>query len=173
MAIRREDHLRSGKNLRNKDQYRDGDNLRGCQLWVTIIKRDRVMSFLPLFWSKNSTWAPYKQAKRVLQKVFAKNGSLRSRWLCGHHVGVVVDMTKTMRTLSVNFEGFSQILKEQSGEKRYLGVFTHPICNNILKIWKPHYLNKKLCVCVVVDSADTRFSNLAIEYVHMGSRSNL
>ena len=26
-----------------------------------------------------------------------------------------------------NFEGFSQILKEQSGEKRYLGVFTIPI----------------------------------------------
>ena len=25
------------------------------------------------------------------------------------------------------FEGFSQILKEQSDEKRYLGVFTHPI----------------------------------------------
>ena len=46
------------------------------------------------------------------------------------HVGVVndyPDTTKTKRTLLENFEGFSQILKEQSGEKRYLGVFTHPI----------------------------------------------
>ena len=25
------------------------------------------------------------------------------------------------------FEGFSQILKEQSGDKRYLGVLTNPI----------------------------------------------
>ena len=38
-----------------------------------------------------------------------------------------VDMDKTTPTLSENFEGFSQILKEQSGGKRYLGVFTTPI----------------------------------------------
>ena len=37
------------------------------------------------------------------------------------------DTTMTTGTLLENFEGFSQILKEQSGEKRYLGVFTHPI----------------------------------------------
>ena len=36
------------------------------------------------------------------------------------------DTDKTTRTLSENFEGFSQILKEQSGEKMYLGVFTNP-----------------------------------------------
>ena len=34
---------------------------------------------------------------------------------------------KATRTLLENFEGFSQIFKEQSGEKRYLGVFTNPI----------------------------------------------
>ena len=33
----------------------------------------------------------------------------------------------TMWTLFENFEGFSQILKEKSGKKGYLGVFTHPI----------------------------------------------
>ena len=32
-----------------------------------------------------------------------------------------------MRTLLENFDHFSQILKEQSGEKRYMGVFTHSI----------------------------------------------
>ena len=32
-----------------------------------------------------------------------------------------------MRTLSENFEGFLEILKEQSGKKSYLGAFTHPI----------------------------------------------
>ena len=47
--------------------------------------------------------------------------------------GVVVDyadMTMTMYVLCghywKNFEGFSQILQEQSGEKGYSGVFTHP-----------------------------------------------
>ena len=34
---------------------------------------------------------------------------------------------KTTRTLSENFEGFSQILKEQSGKKIYFGLFTNPI----------------------------------------------
>ena len=34
---------------------------------------------------------------------------------------------KTMRTLVEKFEGFSQILKEQSGEKSYIDVFTRPI----------------------------------------------
>ena len=50
--------------------------------------------------------------------------------LRGHGVGVVnnyANTDKTTRTLLENFEGFSQILKEQSGEKRYLGVFTNPI----------------------------------------------
>ena len=38
-----------------------------------------------------------------------------------HRVGVVndyADTTMTTQTLSENFEGFSQILKEQSGDKR-------------------------------------------------------
>ena len=33
----------------------------------------------------------------------------------------------TKRTLSENFEGCSKMLKEQSGEERYLGVLTNPI----------------------------------------------
>ena len=36
------------------------------------------------------------------------------------------DTEKTTRTLSENFERFSQILKKQSGGKRYLVVYTHP-----------------------------------------------
>ena len=49
--------------------------------------------------------------------------------------------------LSENLEGFSQILQEQWGETRYLGVYT-PNSNN-LKIWKPTY-------CI---------ENFAIEYL--------
>ena len=37
------------------------------------------------------------------------------------------DTTKTTRTLLENFEGFSQIPKEQSGKISYLGEFTCPI----------------------------------------------
>ena len=47
-----------------------------------------------------------------------------------HSVSVVndhADTDKTTRTLSENFEGFSWILKKQSGEKRFLGVFTNTI----------------------------------------------
>ena len=47
----------------------------------------------------------------------------------GSGSGVVndyADTDKTMGTLLENFEGFSQILKEPSGEKRYLGVFKNP-----------------------------------------------
>ena len=54
-----------------------------------------------------------------------------------HGVGVVNnygDMDKTTWTLWENFEGFLQILKEHSGEKGYLGVFTNPIA--ILKKMK-------------------------------------
>ena len=47
--------------------------------------------------------------------VFAKNVCPRSGWLRGHNVGVVIDYaytTMTTRTLSENFEGFSQIWKK-------------------------------------------------------------
>ena len=86
-------------------------------------------------------------------------------WWCSrlpreHDVSVVVDyadMTMTMYVLCghywKNFEGFSQILQEQSGEKRYSGVFTHPKAI-ILKIWKPAYLKKIFCMW---------FSNFAIK----------
>ena len=39
----------------------------------------------------------------------------------------VADTSMTTQTLFINFEGFSHILKEQSGKKRYLGAFTHQI----------------------------------------------
>ena len=68
-------------------------------------------------------------------------------------------------TLFENFEGFSQILKEQSGEKSYLDVFVNTPDSNNLNIWKFPYLKKKLGVHVVFDFADTRFLNFAIEYL--------
>ena len=101
-----------------------------------------------------------------------------------------------MRTLLENFEGFSQILKEQSAQKRYLDVFTHLNADtfgklwrfltdfkgtispekvfrcvytsnsNNSKIWNSAYQKKKSGVCIVVDYADTQFSNFTIEYLH-------
>ena len=71
-------------------------------------------------------------------------------WSRVHDVGVVidyVDLTKTMWALSENFESFSQILKEKSGKKIHLVVFTNPIAI-ILKYENP-YLKKKLGVRVV------------------------
>ena len=58
------------------------------------------------------------------------------------------DMTMTIhciQTSTVNFGGLSLTEKEQSG-KKYLGVFTHPIAQCILKIlkWLPKV--KKLLV---------------------------
>ena len=61
-------------------------------------------------------------------------------------------------TLSEDFRGFSQILKEQSSEKKYLGV---PI-TIIQKYFLKTYLQNKLFVPIVVDR---RFSNFAIEYL--------
>ena len=46
-----------------------------------------------------------------------------------------------MRTLQENFEGFSQIFKEQSAIQRYLDVLTHPIAI-ILKYENLHILRK-------------------------------
>ena len=88
----------------------------------------------------------------------------------------------TTWTLFENFEGFSQILQEQSDKKRYLGVFTHQIA----KIEK----FENCCILRKFDYADTRFSNFAIEYLcnifaktkkfaklfqlfHMGPRLNI
>ena len=64
----------------------------------------------------------------------------RSQQLHGHSVGVVndygdkvgivnnyTDTNKTTWTLLASVEGFLRILKEHSGEKRFLGVFKNPI----------------------------------------------
>ena len=84
-----------------------------------------------------------------------------SQGLCGHGVGVVKDYADTllaqsitMRTQQIlcrHFEGFSHILKEQSGEKRYMRVFTtyKPKTNN-LKVWIRPYLKKNLRVRIIV-----------------------
>ena len=54
--------------------------------------------------------------------------------LCGHIQYVVIrvrgvidyeDLSMTMRTPRVNYEGLPLTLKEQSGEINYLGVFTY------------------------------------------------
>ena len=65
-----------------------------------------------------------------------------------------------MFTLLENFEGYSQILKEQSGKKSF-----NTSNSNNLKIWKSPYLKKKIGIRVVVDFMDTRFSNFAIKYL--------
>ena len=78
----------------------------------------------------------------------------RSQRLHGHSVGVV----------AVNFVGFSQILKDQSGEKKVFGCVYKPNSNN-LKICKCPYLKINLHVRVVVDYSNTRYSNFAIEYL--------
>ena len=60
-------------------------------------------------------------------EIFLKIGCLQSRWLWQHRVLVVVDYadtSMTTRTLFENFEGFSQILKEQSGKKVF-GCVVH------------------------------------------------
>ena len=46
-------------------------------------------------------------------------------------------------------------------QKRYLGVFTHPIAK-FKKYENPHYIKKTCHVLVVNEYADTRFSNFAI-----------
>ena len=48
--------------------------------------------------------------------------------------------------------------------KKDIGCVNRSNSNN-LKIWKPPYLKKNLCVRVVVDYADTGFSIFAIEYL--------
>ena len=69
-----------------------------------------------------------------------------------------------MRTLSENFEGFSEILKEQSGKKSYLGAFTHPIAI-IQKYENIRILRKIVCPRTIQWLSVHVFSNFAIEYL--------
>ena len=58
--------------------------------------------------------------KYYMHKSFHETRCRRSQQLRGHGVGVVnnyADTSMTMITLFENFEGFSQILKEQLGKK--------------------------------------------------------
>ena len=67
----------------------------------------------------------------------------------------------TTWTLFENFEGFSQILKEQSGKKDiWMGL---QIQQQQFKHFKPLYRKKNLGVRVVVDYADTGFFSFVIE----------
>ena len=63
---------------------------------------------------------------------------LCSCWLRRHGQ----DYTDTFK----NFEGFSQIFKEQSGEKKVLGCVFKPNSNNI-EIWNHPFLKKFACLC--------------------------
>ena len=72
--------------------------------------------FWPYFCLKDLTWITYEQAK-------TRTFSFTRRYLRKTYA----DTSMTMRTLFENFDGFSQILKEQSGEKSDLNVFTNPV----------------------------------------------
>ena len=81
------------------------------------------------------------QEKTKTKKVTKKQFYIFENWVSAQslttltrHQHVLVDYADTVsaqatttRTLFENSEGFSQILKEQSGEKSYLDVFTLPI----------------------------------------------
>ena len=105
---------------------------------------------------KYSIWAPYEQAKTA-----SRTFSFSRRYSQKTCVRVVISQKKVFRCVCTSNR-------------------------NNLKILKSPSLLKKLCVRVVVDYADTRFSNFAIEYlrenekfcetflsIHMGPRSNL
>ena len=66
-------------------------------------------------------------------------------------------------TLFENFEGFSQLLKEQSDKKIYLDVFTHSIA--IIKKHENRRNLKKIKCPIVIDYADTQFLNFKIKYL--------
>ena len=62
---------------------------------------------------------------------------------------------------------FKRLLTDFKGtirQKKVLGCVSTSNSNR-LKTWKPSYRKKKMCVRVVNEYADTRFSNFAIEYV--------
>ena len=71
----------------------------------------------------------------LVKSLTARTGCWHSHGLREHCFGVVIDYAdtdKTMRKLLENFEGFSQILKEQSGKKGiWMCLHTH---SNILEI---------------------------------------
>ena len=114
------------------------------ELFSTVfceLKRTVSRDFRHFFLNQKTTWTPYKQATTVL-----RNFSLLRRYSRKTGVGVVnddADTDKTTRTFSENFEGFSQILKEQSVEKRYrvpvLCWCVYKPNSNNLNIWKCLY----------------------------------
>ena len=64
-----------------------------------------------------------------------------------------------MRTLSENFEGFSQILKERSGKEKVFRCVNTPNSNDI-KIWKCQYPTKKVCFSVLLTTQTCDFQTL-------------
>ena len=74
------------------------------------------------FWKSNKLTKKYQKCSLIFSKIaFSRSCSLR------RHGVDVVNESMTMQTIFENFLGFSQILKEQLGEKSYFYVFTNPI----------------------------------------------
>ena len=81
-------------------------------------------------WVRDSGYSRWLRGYHVLAYVvvdYADTMCRRKRWLCGH-------VSRNTRTPTANFEGFSLILKEQSGEKS-ARVCLHTQWH--YKIWKP------------------------------------
>ena len=73
------------------------------------------------------------------------------------------DTDKTIWTLLENFEGFSQILKEQSGEKYILGCFKNP--RAIILKNENVRIKRKMCMSAYSLTMRTCNFNFVIEYL--------
>ena len=88
--------------------------MRNINLQFRNIKGTVHEIFDQFFCLKDSTWALHEHATRF-RKLFRFCDDTRET--CVRVIFDYADTTKTMRTLLENLEGFSPILKEQSGEK--------------------------------------------------------
>ena len=106
----------------------------------------------------------------------------RSRWLRWHSISVINDFANTDGGVFNNYadwghgqdyaDTFGKLrrlftdFKETISWKKVLGCVYKPNSNN-LKTWKYPYIKK---ILRVVDFADMRFSNFAIEYLHKNEK---
>ena len=110
---------------------------------------------------KNSTWAPYEQAKMVSQNILFLRRYSRKTYV--HEVIDYADTDKITPTLSKNYEG--RLPTDFKGTLRWKKIprcVSKPNSNN-LKMCKHLYLKKNLHVHVV--HVDIQFSNFTIEYL--------
>ena len=92
----------------------------------------------------------------------------RSCWPSGPCVGKVSNYADTDKTTRTRSEKLWRLLTDVEGtfrRKKVLGCVYKPN-SNYLETWKHPYLKKILRVRVVVDYANMRFSNFAIEYLN-------